>query len=259
MIFALGFLVASLLGLLVLPAVNARAARLARRRAEARLPLSPGEIAAERDYLRAQFAIRERRLERAVEAAKAKRHGDMAAIGAGTMKAAALARDIEARDAELATVRSRNGILDASLTQARAEGTTGLATLHALEEAHADLLDSLMALRRAPAPGPQGDDGGATDKGADKGTDEGADKGTDEGADKGPDLVALTAERDALRASLDAAEQALISLPGRDEAAERENADLRRRITEVADALVGQTRLPRAGAFAAPEPEPERV
>ena len=251
MIFALGFLVASLLGLLVLPAVNARAARLARRRAEARLPLSPGEIAAERDYLRAQFAIRERRLERAVEAAKAKRHGDMAAIGAGTMKAAALARDIEARDAELATVRSRNGILDASLTQARAEGTTGLATLHALEEAHADLLDSLMALRRAPAPGPQGDDGGATDKG----TDEGADMG----ADKGPDLVALTAERDALRASLDAAEQALISLPGRDEAAERENADLRRRITEVADALVGQTRLPRAGAFAAPEPEPERV
>jgi hypothetical protein len=247
MIFALGFLVASLLGLLVLPAVNARAARLARRRAEARLPLSPGEIAAERDYLRAQFAIRERRLERAVEAAKAKRHGDMAAIGAGTMKAAALARDIEARDAELATVRSRNGILDASLTQARAEGTTGLATLHALEEAHADLLDSLMALRRAPAPGAQGEDGGATDK------------GTDEGTDEGPDLVALTAERDALRASLDAAEQALISLPGRDEAAERENADLRRRITEVADALVGQTRLPRAGAFAAPEPEPERV
>ncbi len=251
MIFALGFLVASLLGLLVLPAVNARAARLARRRAEARLPLSPGEIAAERDYLRAQFAIRERRLERAVEAAKAKRHGDMAAIGAGTMKAAALARDIEARDAELATVRSRNGILDASLTQARAEGTTGLATLHALEEAHADLLDSLMALRRAPAPGAQGEDGGATDKGADK--------GTDEGTDEGSDLVALTAERDALRASLDAAEQALISLPGRDEAAERENADLRRRITEVADALVGQTRLPRAGAFAAPEPEPERV
>lgn len=215
MIFALGFLVASLLGLLVLPAVNARAARLARRRAEARLPLSPGEIAAERDYLRAQFAIRERRLERAVEAAKAKRHGDMAAIGAGTMKAAALARDIEARDAELATVRSRNGILDASLTQARAEGTTGLATLHALEEAHADLLDSLLAVR-------------------------------------GTDTAALVA-------SLEAAEQALAGGPGRDEATERENADLRRRITEVADAVIGQARLPRAGAFAVPEQEPERV
>ncbi len=170
-----------------------------------------------------------------MEAARAKRHADMAAIGAGTMKAAALTRDIEARDAELATVRSQNGTLDASLTQARAEGTTSLATLHALEEAHADLLDSLIALRRAPAPGAQGGD------------------------EKDADLAALTAERDALRASLDAAEQALTALPGRDEATERENADLRRRITEVADALVGQTRLPRAGAFAAPEPEPERV
>ena len=57
MIFALGFLAASLCGLLLLPALNARAARLERRRAEARLPLSPAEIAAERDFLRAQFAL----------------------------------------------------------------------------------------------------------------------------------------------------------------------------------------------------------
>lgn len=227
MIFALGFLVASLLGLLVLPAVNARAARLARRRAEARLPLSPGEIAAERDFLRAQFAIRERRLERAVEAARAKRHADMAAIGAGTMKAASLTRDLETRDAELAAVRATNGSLEASLTQARTDGTTSLATLHALEEAHADLLESLLALRRPPPA-----DG---------------------------DVTAITAERDALRASLDAAEQALAALPGRDDAVETQNADLRRRITEVADALVKQARLPRAETFAAAEPEPERV
>jgi chromosome segregation ATPase len=227
MIFALGFLVASLLGLLVLPAVNARAARLARRRAEARLPLSPGEIAAERDFLRAQFAIRERRLERAVEAARAARHADMTAIGAGTMKAAALTRDIVARDAQLAEVRQANGNLEESLTQARADGTTSLATLHALEEAHADLLESLLALRQeSPAAG---------------------------------DIAVIAGERDALRASLDAAEQALAALPGHDTAAERENADLRRRITEVAEALVGQARLPRTGTFAPAEPEPERV
>lgn len=225
MIFALGFLVASLLGLLVLPAVNARAARLARRRAEARLPLSPGEIAAERDFLRAQFAVRERRLERAVDAVKAKRAADMAAIGAGTMKAAALARDVAARDAQIAEVRRENGTLEQSLTLARDEGTTSLATLHALEEAHADLLDSLIALRRpTPADG---------------------------------DTAALSAERDALRASLDAAEQALAAMPARD-GTERENADLRRRIDEVADALIRQARLPRAEA-APTEQEPERV
>lgn len=231
MIFALGFLAASLLGLLVLPAVNARAARLARRRAEARLPLSPSEIAAERDFLRAQLAVRERRLERAVEAVKAQRHADMVAIGNGTMKIASLSRDIEARDAQLAQVRRENGDLESALAQSRDEGTTSLATLHALEEAHVDLLDSLIALRHA------------------------ASTAADEGE------TVLAAERDALRASLHAAEQALASASasGRDEAVERENADLRRRITEVADALVGQSRLPRTGAFAMPEQEPERV
>ncbi|MGH1570292.1 hypothetical protein ACRAWG_06015 [Methylobacterium sp. P31] len=102
MIFALGFLAASLCGLLLLPALNARAARLARRRAEARLPLSPAEIAAERDFLRAQFAVQQRRLERRVETVEAKRQADLAAIGAGTMRAAALARDVATRDAEIA-------------------------------------------------------------------------------------------------------------------------------------------------------------
>ncbi|GJE37459.1 hypothetical protein [Methylobacterium persicinum] len=233
MIFALGFLAASLLGLLVLPAVNARAARLARRRAEARLPLSPGEIAAERDFLRAQLAIRERRLERTVEVVKAQRHADLVAIGAGTMKAASLSRDIEARDAQLAQVRRENGDLETALARSRDEGTVSLATLHALEDAHADLLDSLIALRRGTSTAAAGTE---------------------------PALAAdLAAERDALRASLLAAEQALAAAPGRDETVERENADLRKRIAEVADALVGQARLPRAGAFAVPEQEPERV
>lgn len=215
MIFALGFLVASLLGLLVLPAVNARAARLARRKAEARLPLSPSEIAAERDFLRAQFAVRERRLERAVEAARAKRHADMAAIGAGTMKVASLSRDLETLEAQLAELRLANGNLEVALARSREDGTASLATLHALEEAHADLLDTLLALR-----------------------------GTD---------------TTALRASLEAAEQALAAGPGHDTAIERENADLRRRITEVADAVIGQARLAGAGAFAVPKQEPERV
>lgn len=226
MIFALGFLVASLLGLLVLPAVNARAARLARRRAEARLPLSPGEIAAERDFLRAQFAVRERRLERAVEVVKSQRAADMAAIGAGTMKAASLTRDLEARDAQLAEVRQTNGALETSLAQANEAGNTSLATLHALEAAHADLLDSLLALRQ--------------------------------GQPAETDAAAIAAERDALRASLDAAEQALSAMPGRGGAVEAENADLRRRIDEVADAMIGQARPARTAAPAAKQ-EPERV
>lgn len=148
MIFALGFLAASLCGLLLLPALNARAARLARRRAEARLPLSPAEIAAERDFLRAQFAVQQRRLERRVETVQAKRHADLAAIGAGAMRAAALARDVAARDAEIAQAQAKTRELETELASAREDGTASAATLRVLEEAHADLLDSLLAVRQ---------------------------------------------------------------------------------------------------------------
>ena len=228
MIFALGFLVASLCGLLVLPAVNARAARLSRRRAEAMLPLSPAEIAAERDFLRAQFAVRQRRLERTVETVRAKRHADMAAIGAGAMKAAALARDVAAREAEIAAAQARRLDLEAELAGTREDGTASLATLQALEEAHADLLDSLLAARRG---------------------------GVLRSASSDEAQAALHAERDDLRASLTAAEAALAQALGeRGEGVERENGDLRRRIAEVADALTGRERLPRAETFPVPEP-----
>jgi chromosome segregation ATPase len=239
MIFALGFLAASLCGLLLLPALNARAARLARRRAEARLPLSPAEIAAERDFLRAQFAVQQRRLERRVETVQAKRQADLAAIGAGTMRAAALTRDIAARDAEIAQGLAKTRELETELALAREDGTASLATLQALEEAQADLLDSLLALRHGGVPAAS------------------------------QDHAALAAERDDLRASLKAAEEALAQTladrqgdhqgdrPGsRHVGIERENADLRRRIAEVADALTTPDRMPRA---AYPAPQPERV
>lgn len=232
MIFALGFLAASLCGLLLLPALNARAARLERRRAEARLPLSPAEIAAERDFLRAQFAVQQRRLERRVETVEAKRQADMAAIGAGTMRAAALARDVAARDAEIAQAQAKTRELETELAVAREDGTASLATLQALEEAHADLLDSLLALRQDSPPSTEQN---------------------------------IAAERDDLRASLKAAEEALaLTLADRqtdrqadrEAGIERENADLRRRIVEVADALTNPGHLPRANYPAA---QPERV
>jgi chromosome segregation ATPase len=63
LIFALGFLVAGLLTLLILPAVWRRAVRLSARRLEMQMPLSMTEIVAERDQLRAEFALKQRQLE----------------------------------------------------------------------------------------------------------------------------------------------------------------------------------------------------
>ncbi|MGC2051251.1 MAG: hypothetical protein WA636_07150, partial [Methylovirgula sp.] len=63
MIFALGFLFAGLVALAFAPAFWRRANRLTRRRLEMQVPLSVQEILAERDQLRAEFAVGQRRLE----------------------------------------------------------------------------------------------------------------------------------------------------------------------------------------------------
>jgi hypothetical protein len=68
MVFALGFLAASLIALAVGPAFWRRAIRLSTRRLEMQLPLSPEEIVAGRDLLRAEFAVERRRLEQKAEA-----------------------------------------------------------------------------------------------------------------------------------------------------------------------------------------------
>lgn len=222
MIFALGFLAASLGGLLLLPVLNARAARLARRRAEALVPLAPAEIAAERDFLRARFAVQQRRLERTVETVRARRQADMAAIGARTMEAARLARNLTRREGEVAEGLAHKARLEGELETALGEGAAGLATLRALEEAHADLLDSLLAARR---PRPAGDPVSA-----------------DEPGDRAVLLARLSAAEDALAQALSARESVV----------ERENAELRTRIAELADTLAPpRERLPAAGAFSA--------
>lgn len=81
MYFALGFLVAALLALMFLPAFWRRAMRLSMRRLQMLAPMSMEEVVAERDLLRAEFAVRERRLEQEMEALQAARANDMAAAG----------------------------------------------------------------------------------------------------------------------------------------------------------------------------------
>src|SRR2546430_13499920 len=81
MVFGIGFLVAALLGLLFVPLVHNRAVRLTMRRLEAATPLSIAEIRADKDQLRAEFAMSTRRLEMSVEEMKAKTTGQLAEIG----------------------------------------------------------------------------------------------------------------------------------------------------------------------------------
>jgi chromosome segregation ATPase len=80
MVFALGFLVAGLIALAAAPAFWRRAIRLSTRRLEMQLPLSPEEILAGRDLLRAEFAVERRRLEQKAEALNLVHAADMAEL-----------------------------------------------------------------------------------------------------------------------------------------------------------------------------------
>jgi chromosome segregation ATPase len=81
MFFGLGFLASSLLGLIIVPFVHGRAVRLTVRRLEAATPLSMAEIQADKDQLRAEFAMSTRRLEMSVDQLKTKTTSQLADLG----------------------------------------------------------------------------------------------------------------------------------------------------------------------------------
>ena len=81
MYFGIGFLVAALIGLVVIPLVHGRAVRLTMRRLEAATPLSMAEIQADKDQLRAEFAMSTRRLEISVEQLSTKTTSQLAELG----------------------------------------------------------------------------------------------------------------------------------------------------------------------------------
>jgi chromosome segregation ATPase len=81
MYFGIGFLLAALSVLVVAPLVHGRAARLTMRRLEATIPLSMAEVHADKDLLRAEFAMSTRRLETNVEQLKTKSASQLAEIG----------------------------------------------------------------------------------------------------------------------------------------------------------------------------------
>jgi chromosome segregation ATPase len=84
MYLAIGFLVSMLFGLMIVPLVHNRAVRLTTRRLEAATPLSMAEIQADKDQLRAEFAMSARRLEMSVDQLKNKTTSQLAELGKKT-------------------------------------------------------------------------------------------------------------------------------------------------------------------------------
>ncbi len=84
MYLAIGFLLSMLVGLMIVPLVHNRAVRLTTRRLEAATPLSMAEIQADKDQLRAEFAMSARRLEMSVDQLKNKTTSQLAELGKKT-------------------------------------------------------------------------------------------------------------------------------------------------------------------------------
>lgn len=120
MIFTLGFMIAGLIALAIAPAFWSRAMRLSTRRLQMQLPLSAEEIRAERDLLRAEFAVERRRLEQKSEALNRVHGADLGELG----RRAAIIVEHEADIAALRAKITEAGSDIATLQRSLAE-TTG--------------------------------------------------------------------------------------------------------------------------------------
>jgi len=110
--FTLGFVICGLIGMAFLPLVSARARRLTLAKIEARLPMTFDEIEAERDLLRARFAVEKRTLELKAEEARGDRAAQAAELG---RRAVSLTRANDQLQQTSALLDERNAQLAKSL------------------------------------------------------------------------------------------------------------------------------------------------
>ena len=124
--FVLGFLCAVFLVSLVAPAVWRRAVVLTRRRLEASLPLTQAEIQADKDRVRAEYAMTTRRLEITVKNLQEKAAEQLVEIGRGREALKGLAVETKDKNQALSDLQAKN----AELRQREED-------LHRLSEKHA--------------------------------------------------------------------------------------------------------------------------
>jgi chromosome segregation ATPase len=144
----LGFLAATLLALVILPMVHARAVRLTMRRLEAATPLSMAEIQADKDQLRAEFAMSMRRLEISVDQLKTKTTAQLAELGKKTDMINRLKAELEEKTATIEMLEARDKELSDELRRTESEMST---TNDALPDLRRRLADKQAKLARITA------------------------------------------------------------------------------------------------------------
>jgi chromosome segregation ATPase len=148
MFFGIGFLVASLFGLVLIPLVHNRAVRLTMRRLEAATPLSMAEIQADKDQLRAEFAMSTRRLELSVEQMKVKATGQLADLGKKSDSINRLKAELGEKTAAIFSLEARERTLKDQLQATEAEHSV---KINSLRESERQLADKRAELAKIAA------------------------------------------------------------------------------------------------------------
>src|SRR5436853_2282434 len=148
MYVGIGFIAAALLVLGIIPLVHSRAVRLTMRRLEALTPLSMAEIQADKDQLRAEFAMSTRRLEMSVEQLKNKSTSQLADLGKKNDVINRLKIELGEKAATIFALEARDrGIKD----QLRATEDELEVKVTALRDTERNLADKEAELARATA------------------------------------------------------------------------------------------------------------
>jgi chromosome segregation ATPase len=151
MFFALGFLAASLVALILLSAVWHRAVRLTTKRIEGAIPVSMAEIQADKDQLRAEFAMSTRRLETSVEQLKLKTTEQFAEIGRKNETIRLLKVQTEEKAAQAVALEAQEKTLREKLRSTEEEFAQKSRELHQAEAELRTKASEMAQLARALA------------------------------------------------------------------------------------------------------------
>ncbi|MBI2716419.1 MAG: hypothetical protein HYX37_18520 [Rhizobiales bacterium] len=231
MYFGIGFLVAALIGLVVVPLVHGRAVRLTMRRLEAATPLSMAEIQADKDQLRAEFAMSTRRLEMSVENLKTKSTSQLAELGKKGDAINRLKVELGEKTATIFALEARDKALRDQLRTTEQEFSLKTGTMLDAQRALADKEAELAKLISELDERSSTADAQKVDIVSLKTQVEALKERLDEA---GNELKAVEDRRDAERVELKAATQELSEERGKVE-------NLGRRVSELEQALIAQT------------------
>jgi chromosome segregation ATPase len=146
MYLAIGFLVSMLFGLMIVPLVHNRAVRLTTRRLEAATPLSMAEIQADKDQLRAEFAMSARRLEMNVEQLKNRTTSQLADLGKKTDMINRMKIELGEKNATIFSLEAREKAVKEQLRATEEEFSTKTEALRLAEGALTDKQGELSKL-----------------------------------------------------------------------------------------------------------------